>query len=135
VTCTGDLALLVSTGLSGAVALDDAPWPAAAPVATALRGQPRAQLLAFLSDEQRQAGIWRCTPGAFRSDHRGYVEFMHVVAGRAVLRGDDGVTWTVSAGTLLTIPDGWTGEWDVESEIVKSFAIFRGDPGTATTAG
>ena len=128
-THTSDLDMLVSTGLSGTVSLQDAPWPPAVPVATALRGQPEAQLLAFVDDEQRQAGIWRCTPGAFRSDHRGYVEFMHVVAGRAILRGDDGTTWEVSAGTLLTIPDGWTGEWDIESEVVKSFTIFRGEPG------
>jgi uncharacterized cupin superfamily protein len=124
-TDTEDFALTSSTALVGGLLVQDAPWPAAADVPNPVAGRPRASLLPLVDDGHRSAGLWTCTPGAFRSDHTGYVEVMHVVEGAAELCGDDGATWRVSPGTVLVVPDGWVGTWVVEETVVKSYAIFR----------
>ena len=114
-----------STALVGTVLVRDAPWPSPTEVTAPVDGRPCASLLPLVDDGLRSAGLWRCTRGAFRSDHTGYVEVMHVVEGVAELRGDDGTTWRVSPGTVLVVPDGWIGTWVVEETVVKSYAIFR----------
>lgn len=125
---SSELSLMAGTALVGGLAIGDVPWPGPAPVPGALTGRPHAQMLPLVDDGLKSAGLWSCTPGSFRSDHRGYVEFMHVVEGVADLRGDDGSTWRVTAGTVLVVPDGWTGTWVVHETVVKSYAIFRDLP-------
>lgn len=120
-----DLALTASTALVGSVLVSEAPWPEPTDVPDPVAGRPRSRLLPLVDDGLRSAGLWSCTPGAFRSDHTGYVEVMHVVEGAAELRGDDGTTWRVSPGTVLVVPDGWVGTWVVEETVLKSYAIFR----------
>jgi uncharacterized cupin superfamily protein len=120
-----DLALTASTALVGSLLVQEAPWPAPTDVPDPVAGRPQTCLLPLVDDGLRSAGLWSCTPGAFRSDHTGYVEVMHVVEGAAELRGDDGTTWRVSPGTVLVVPDGWVGTWVVEKTVVKSYAIFR----------
>ena len=121
----GDLALMSSTALVGGLAVADAPWPEAIRVSAPVAGRPEARLLPLVDDGAKSAGLWTCTPGAFRSDHSGYVEFLHVIEGVAELCGDDGTTWRVTPGTVLVIPDGWVGTWVVHETVVKSYAIFR----------
>ena len=120
-----DLALTASTALVGGLLVQEAPWPAPTEVPDPVSGRPHTCLLPLVDDGLRSAGLWSCTPGAFRSDHTGYVEVMHVVEGAAELQGDDGTTWRVSPGTVLVVPDGWVGTWVVEKTVVKSYAIFR----------
>jgi uncharacterized cupin superfamily protein len=103
----------------------DAALPAPVPVATATQGAPEAALYAVYDDGRHQMGIWTCTPGEFRSDHRGYVEYSQILAGAAELVGDDGVTRTVRAGDAVFFPDGWTGSWRITETIRKTFAIVR----------
>jgi uncharacterized cupin superfamily protein len=123
-----DLALTASTALVGSLLVSEAPWPSSTEVPNPVTGSPRAALLPLVDDGLRSAGLWRCTPGSFRSDHTGYVEVMHVVEGAAELRGHDGTTWRVSPGTVLVVPDGWIGTWVVEEDVVKSYAIFKNAP-------
>ena len=122
---TNPIALLTSTALSGAISLAEAPWPPAVPVPSAVEGTPMSRILYLVDDTNRQAGVWECSPGAFASNHVGYVECMHIVDGEAELRGEDGTVWKVGPGTLLVIPDGWIGTWHISRTITKSFAIFR----------
>lgn len=110
---------------AGVVSLKDAPWPAAVAVPNPVDGEPATRTLSFIDDKGRHAGAWTCTPGAFRSDHSGYVELMHIVGGRAQLVGDDGVIFTLKPGTMFLIPAGWTGTWNITETVTKSFAIFR----------
>jgi len=90
-----------------------------------LRSLGSNRTLTLVDDKGTQAGTWQCTPGAFRSDHSGYVEFMHIVDGNAQLIGDDGTTVDLEAGMVLVIPDGWSGTWDVSRTLTKSFTISR----------
>lgn len=95
------LSLLTGTALSGTISLGAAPWPTAVPASHPLEGAPMTQTVYFVDDPNHQAGIWTCTPGAFVSNHVGYVECMHVVDGEAELQGEDGTAWRVEPGTLL----------------------------------
>lgn len=117
--------LISSNALIGVLELGTAPWSATTPLATAVDGTPGARTVHMFNSGDREAGLWACTPGSFRSDHRGYVEFLHVVSGQATLEGDDGTSWTLTPGRLIVIPDGWTGTWCVAEAITTSFAIFR----------
>lgn len=105
--------------------LASASWPAAVRVPDPIEGEPSTRTLTLVDDKGTQAGTWQCTPGAFRSDHSGYVEFMHIVDGNAQLIGDDGTTVDLEAGMVLVIPDGWSGTWDVSRTLTKSFTISR----------
>lgn len=122
---TDDLTLTASSALVGSLLVQEAPWPEPVDVPDPVAGRPQACLLPLVDDGLRSAGLWRCTPGAFTSDHTGYVEVMHVVEGEAELRGTDGTIWRVSPGTVLVVPDGWVGTWVVERTVVKSYAVFR----------
>lgn len=122
---TDESATPTDTLLAGVVSLKDVPWPAAVAVPNPVDGEPATRTLSFIDEKDRQAGAWTCTPGAFRSDHSGYVEFMHIVGGRAQLVGDDGVIFSLEPGTMFLIPAGWTGTWNVTETVTKSFAIFR----------
>ena len=99
--------------------------PPPVPHPTPLAGDPGASLLAMYEDRDHQMGIWESSPGEFPSDHRGYVEFCHVLEGDAEVIGDDGVVWRVAAGSSLVIPDGWTGRWIIRSPLRKVFATVR----------
>ena len=103
----------------------DAALPTPVPVPTAVAGEPAASLHAVFDDGQHQFGTWTCTPGEFLSDHRGYVEYSQILAGKAELVGDDGVTHTLQAGDSVFFPDGWTGRWRITETVKKTFSIVR----------
>ena len=103
----------------------DATLPAPVAVTTAVEGTPEASIVYTYDDGRHQFGIWTCTPGEFGSDHRGYVEYSQILAGKAELVGDDGVTHTLQAGDSVFFPDGWTGRWRITETVKKTFSIVR----------
>ncbi|MFU8850420.1 cupin domain-containing protein [Micromonospora sp. SL1-18] len=107
------------------VDLNDVPWPELQPDPRAVVGDPQTRTITLVDSGNHEAGLWECTPGEFASDHRGYIEFIHVIDGDADLVGDDGSVVTLAPGTIVTIPDGWSGRWRVRRTVVKSFAIIR----------
>ncbi|MFN6978960.1 MAG: cupin domain-containing protein [Gemmobacter sp.] len=71
---------------------------------------------------QPEAGLWVCTPGAWRlalpRD-----EFCHFVAGRATYAADDGAVIDVAAGTCILFPAGWSGTCTVHETIRNLYML------------
>lgn len=102
-------------------------WPEAVLIAAdrVEAGAPAAQTMVTASAHGGETGFWRVTPGDFTTDHRGYVEFFHVLEGAGELLRDDGTVLPLSPGVSVTMEDGWRGRWVVRSTLVKVYAILK----------
>jgi len=104
----------------GAVLGDPAPWPPGADPPSGAY----AATLALSDDGAVRTGIWECTPGTFASSRDGVCELMHFVAGDATIVDErDGTRHEIGPGTVLFVPDGWRGHWEIRRTVRKTYAI------------
>jgi uncharacterized protein len=75
-------------------------------------------------DEGLRVGLWECERGAFTAVRDAVHEVCYVLSGRATLWDAAGDAAEVSAGTLLVLPDGWDGTWEVHEPIEKVFVVI-----------
>lgn len=99
-----------------------------APRPNPTRGEPVESVTVLFEDAHIEAGVWECTPGAFRAVRDGYREQFTVIAGRAVLRGDDGVDIDLAPGVTVVTPEGWAGEWDIAETTRKIYVVSYTEP-------
>lgn len=98
--------------------------PAMTPKATSADGLLEASVDIWASDDGVfETGIWACTVGSFTAAREGYDELANIVAGRATLVGDDGVSIELSVGSTLITPNGWSGKWIVHEPVRKVYYI------------
>ena len=120
-----------ATPPAGGMGIDDvlaarlgepSPWP---PGADPPSGASAATL--ELSDDGRvRTGIWECTPGSFASSRDGFCELMHFVAGDATIVDErDGTRHEIRPGSVLFVPDGWRGRWEIRATVRKTYAIVQ----------
>ena len=95
-------------------------WP---PGVTPISGSPHASALELSDDGQVKTGIWECTPGVFPSRRDGMCELMHFVSGDATITDEDGTRREISPGTVVFVPDGWRGTWEIRETVRKTYAI------------
>ena len=98
------------------------------PKPNATRGEPVESAKVLHEDAHSQAGVWECTPGAFAGRRDGYREIFTVVAGRGVLRDEDGTETVLEPGVVVATPEGWVGEWDIAETIRKAYVIAYTEP-------
>jgi len=68
-------------------------------------------------------GIWECTPGGWPIEDRPNTEVCSIVSGSGVITDADGTKRQLEAGTVLTLPKGWSGRWDITSTLRKVYVI------------
>jgi uncharacterized cupin superfamily protein len=102
-----------------------APLEAGRLVPTAVHGEPYESWHVISDDGRVELGIWDVTPGSFRGGCDGYYEQMHFVAGRGTITASDGTVTAIRPGVVVICPDGWTGTWDVEETVRKTYAIVK----------
>ena len=73
-----------------------------------------------------ETGIWECTPGRFTADRSTTSEMCHIISGRVEMRTQDGTVRELTAGDLLTLPQGWRGEWVLKETTRKLYVIHKG---------
>lgn len=73
------------------------------------------------ADSRVRAGIWECTPGVFRTSREGADEIVYILSGSGVLVSDEGHASSHSAGDVVVIPDGFSGEWHIEETLRKVY--------------
>ncbi|MFK0005055.1 cupin domain-containing protein [Paenarthrobacter sp. NPDC090522] len=102
-------------------------WPARVkiPAHRILTGAPAASTLTLEESGTHQLGLWQVTPGAFTTDHAGYLEYIHVTKGRGRLVSDTGVVQELSPGTTTVIPVDWKGRWEIDNTLTKVYTIIR----------
>jgi len=94
-------------------------------VPTAVQGEPYESWQVISDDGRVELGVWEVTPGSFRGSCEGYYEQMHFVAGRGTITGADGVVTPIRAGVVMLCPDGWSGVWNVDETVRKTYAIVK----------
>jgi uncharacterized cupin superfamily protein len=98
------------------------------PVPTAVAGAPYESWHVLHDDGRVETGVWEVTPGSFRGEAKGIVESMHFVAGRGTITSADGTVTEIRPGVLMLCPDGWSGVWDVQETVRKTYTIVATRP-------
>ena len=68
------------------------------------------------------AGIWRCTPGAWRIAYDEW-EYCRIREGYSVITDASGSATHLRAGDSFIIHPGFTGVWEVVETTVKDYVI------------
>jgi uncharacterized cupin superfamily protein len=84
----------------------------------------RALILYRAPNNGAVTGVWETDPGTFRVDFGPAGEFLHVLTGHVTCRSDDGDTFDLREGDVMTFPTGWCGEWTAHSRLRKLYCTF-----------
>jgi uncharacterized protein len=89
----------------------------------------RALVLWRAPDSAAITGVWECDPGTFRVDFGPAGEFAQFLSRHVTCRSDDGDTFELREGDVMTFVPGWSGEWTAHSRLRKIYCTFV--PGVA----
>lgn len=92
------------------------------------RGEPVESGKVLFQDAQIEAGVWECTPGTFPSKREGFREAVTIIKGKGILRDADGHETPFAAGSAVAIPEGWSGEWDIQETTRKVYVVSFTEP-------
>ena len=90
-----------------------------------LHGTPRWRSWLYLSENGMTSGRWESTPGCWTIAYDKW-EFMTVLSGGGVVRGDDGSVLKLEPGITAIINPGFTGTWEVYRTMQKYFFVRQG---------
>ena len=96
--------------------------PEAVPKPTSRSGKREATYVAW-SAGPVQAGVWECDRGEFTTSRHGLHEVCQILRGAGRLIAEDGTVSELSPGTTVVIPDGWSGVWQIDEDMRKTFVI------------
>ena len=88
-------------------------------------GQQERSDTVWTAGQHVRTGYWECSPGTFTATRDGVHEICYVVAGRASLRDAEGTVSEVGPGSVLVLPAGWQGTWEVHEPIEKMFVLIH----------
>ncbi len=110
------------------IRFDGGNQPAAesAPPSTVIKGNPMTTTRNFYADKSNHffSGIWESTVGKWEINYTEH-EFVHMLAGKAILTSADGVAETFSAGDSFVVPAGFKGTWESIEPVKKLYAIYE----------
>jgi len=91
-----------------------------------VRGQPLQRTWHHFtsSDEKFFAGLWEAEPGCWTIRYTEN-EFCQILAGRSILRDDEGRQRVVRPGDSFVIPAGFSGQWEVLETTKKIYVIYQ----------
>lgn len=114
---------LVHADAAGAALPEPQPKP------TSLDGQVESTLSVWKpADGSAEAGVWECGPGRFTAVRDGFSEICQILAGRATVEGEDGVSADLEPGSVIALPSGWRGTWTVHETVRKTFVLVHDSP-------
>jgi uncharacterized protein len=93
------------------------------PRAGADRGDPHTatRVLHESADGAITVGVWSCTPGGWEIVRRPDTEIIRCLDGHATITDASGAQRRLVAGSVVVLPKGWSGRWDVHETIRKLF--------------
>ena len=122
---TDPAGLLASLALSDADLLGD--LEDTGPRVGADTGAPMTRTRVLRDAGALQVGIWECTPGGWTVTNRPNTEIVHILHGRAqITDADGGGVRELVAGSVLILPIGWSGRWDISETIRKVYVTVDG---------
>jgi uncharacterized cupin superfamily protein len=90
---------------------------------TTTPGQQERSATAWAAGDDVRTGYWECGTGTFTAVREGAHEICYIVAGRASLRDAEGTITEIGSGTVLILPAGWRGIWEVHEPVEKMFVL------------
>jgi uncharacterized protein len=116
--------------LPASIALSDAdlsgPLSPTGPRAGADSGTPMTALRVLHEDGPVNVGIWECTPGGWSIERRTNTEIVRILAGRARITDASGAVRELEAGSVVVLPRGWSGRWDITETVRKLYVTVEG---------
>ena len=88
-------------------------------------GNPEMALKEISSSDGIDVGIWECTPGGWAIVNRPNTEICSIVSGKGIITDADGTRRYLETGTVLTLPKGWSGRWDITETLRKVYVIVE----------
>ncbi len=86
-------------------------------------GTPETSAREISSGNGIDVGVWECTPGGWAIENRPNTEVCSIVSGTGVITDADGTKRQLMPGSVLTLPKGWSGRWDITSTLRKVYII------------
>jgi uncharacterized cupin superfamily protein len=86
-------------------------------------GDPQVSTAGISDRDGVKVGVWECTPGGWPVVNRPDCEVAHILKGKATITDASGETRELTAGSVIVLPKGWTGRWDVHETVRKIYAI------------
>lgn len=88
-------------------------------------GDPQISVKQISNTDGISVGIWECTAGGWPVVNRADTEVATILSGKGRITDDDGTVTQIEAGTVVTLPKGWTGRWDIEETTRKVYVIVK----------
>ena len=88
-------------------------------------GDPQISVKEISNAEGISVGVWECEPGGWPVVNRGDTEVATILSGAGRITDEDGKVTRIGAGSVVTLPKGWTGRWDIEETTRKVYVIIK----------
>lgn len=117
------------TSLPASVAASEAdlfgPLEPSGPRAGADRGEPMTATRVLSDVGPVQVGVWECTPGGWSIENRANTEVVRILRGVARITDADGAVHELVAGSVVVLPVGWSGRWDIDETVRKLYVTIE----------
>jgi len=87
------------------------------------QGDPQVSAHVLTDDGSIQVGVWECTPGGWSIVDRTDSETATIISGKGVITDADGPELQLGPGSVVTLPKGWSGRWDITETLRKVYVI------------
>lgn len=87
------------------------------------QGDPQVSAKTISNDGSVHVGVWECTPGGWPIVDRGDTEVATIVSGKGVITDAGGAKQVLVVGSVVTLPKGWSGRWDITETLRKVYVI------------
>jgi hypothetical protein len=91
-------------------------------------GQPMTATRVLHDAPPIQVGVWECTPGGWSIENRPNTEIVHILGGVARITDADGAVRDLRPGSVVVLPRGWSGRWDITQTVRKLYVTIEGQP-------
>jgi uncharacterized cupin superfamily protein len=97
------------------------PLPAEVSMAPVVSGAPFAREDVLLDEASGFFAVWACDAGIYPrvKDKRG--SFMYLLDGAGTIVDDDGTTHELAPDSVLILPFGWSGHWNITQTVRKVY--------------
>jgi uncharacterized cupin superfamily protein len=113
----------MNTAIDSITGATDMPLTPAGQRAGADKGDPQIAVADVSDTDGIQVGVWECTPGGWPVVDRPNTEVATILSGKAIITDANGTERTLVEGSVVTLPKGWTGRWDVVETTRKVYVI------------
>lgn len=90
------------------------------------RGEPMTAIRVLSDVGPVQVGVWECTPGGWSIENRPNTEVVRILRGVAHITDSDGAVRELVAGSVVVLPVGWSGRWDIVETVRKLYVTIEG---------